>query len=220
VSKIKITMPAVLFDLDGVISDSIAYAVRGVRNVCRQSGISEITQEQFVQTFHAPYLEKYRALGVTASREQINEWYQAEAKHEEAPMFSDVIEMLEHLKQHLAVVGMVTAQHKDVAQCICDSYGISQHFKFWAGNAQDKVPAIRQFREDYWYIPDEKFCFVGDFPSDMRDAKRAGVRGIGLTRGHPTRDVLLAAGAEVCIEHLTELPAVTCCREIVAAPPF
>lgn len=206
-------MPAVLFDFDGVISDSIAGAHRGICKVCRESGVPEITLVQFVRTFHAPYLEKYRALGITASYEQISAWYHSEAKHEDAPIFSDVVETLDHLAEHRAVVGIISAQCAEIVRRICQFYGIHLHIQFLIGRAEDKVAALNQFCKDFWYIPRRKVFFVGDFVSDMRDARLAGVHGIGITRGHPTRDVLLAAGAEVCIDHLTDLPAVTCCRE-------
>jgi phosphoglycolate phosphatase-like HAD superfamily hydrolase len=66
------------------------------------------------------------------------------------------------------------------------------------------MSAIRSLNRLYGCSPDQS-CYIGDFAQDMCDAKKAGVQAIGITRGHPTREILLEAGADHVIEHLSEL---------------
>ena len=104
-----------------------------------------------------------------------------------------------------AIVGIVSAQGGEIVRKLCVSAGIDQYVSYLVGHAQNKVGPIKSFcrvnkisRRNVW--------FVGDFPSDMRDGKKARVRRVGITRGNPVGDLLIKAGAQACIKHLRELP--------------
>ena len=201
-----------LFDFDGVLSDSLKGAHEGVCNVCRQSGVPEISFEEFLRTFHAPYLPCYRKLGVVAPTEDISRWYKEVARHHEARMFPDALELTKHLVlEHRSVIGIITAQREALVMDLCWRAGIKNHISYLVGQCEHKDEAITTFCKRTG-IPIDRTWFFGDMPSDMRDAKLAGVLGVGVTRGNPTKDLLIGAGAIHCIEHLSEVPALVCCR--------
>jgi phosphoglycolate phosphatase-like HAD superfamily hydrolase len=52
--------------------------------------------------------------------------------------------------------------------------------------------------------PDQTI-FIGDAPSDMTAAARAGVRGVGLLEGGGNPDELLAAGAWLVLAAISDL---------------
>lgn len=201
-----------LFDWDGVLCDSLKEAHKGVRYVCKQSGVPELSFNAFLRTFHAPYLPRYRALGVNASREQISRWYHEGAKHEDGRLFPDVVEILDHIVgRHRAVVGIITAQRHEIVHNICSHAGVFHHIAYLVGRTENKTGAIYLFCRDTGLALEDTY-FFGDMSSDMRDAKSAGVRRIGITRGNPVSDLLFEAGAEMCIKNLGEIPPVVCCR--------
>lgn len=54
----------------------------------------------------------------------------------------------------------------------------------------------------------ERCAFVGDSSNDVRVAKAAGAYAVGVTWGYGTRETLVADGADMLIDHASELPSV------------
>lgn len=180
---------------------------QGVVNVCCKSSprVTPPTYRQFLRTFHAPYEACYRRLGVTASPDEIWQWYEEATLESEAEVFPDVLPVLDHLTTEFNVVsGIITARSAAPVRKKCEEAGIANHLSFLIGGVPDKVPSLMNVCKTTGIDPG-RMWFVGDTISDMRDGRIAGVRCVGITRGNQVADVLLEAGAEVCIENLDEL---------------
>lgn len=201
----------VIFDYDGVVSDSLRTAHLGVSNVFVMCGIAPPTYTEFLRTFKAPYLDSYQEWGITASRERISEWYHEAAKHDETQLFNDVEDTVKHLTcVHNAYLGIITAQREAIVVEQCEAANLKKLLGFLAPITENKVPAIQKFCEMNQLKPEDVW-FIGDFSSDIRDGKIAGVHTVGITRGNPTRDILANAGAEILITNLSEFPESICC---------
>jgi len=175
------------------------------------SNVKPPSFHEFVRDAGAPYIDYYRRLGVSANSEDVFGWYHDAANHREAPLFADVPAVLAHLlDRHEAVVGIITVQKSAIVREQCKQAGIDRHVHLIIGGVELKEDATRAFCARFRLAP-ARVSFFGDMRSDMRDARAAGVHAIGVTRGNPTADVLLEAGAERCIEHLAELPDGVCC---------
>ncbi|MEK7570277.1 MAG: HAD family hydrolase [Patescibacteria group bacterium] len=195
---------AVLFDYDGTLLDSIGEVYRGVCNVFRMSGLSEPSIEVFFSTFELPYATFYRKHGVTAPEEDIVRWYFEVARHEEQFFFFDVVDAVNILAQCGVLMGIISAHHEDKIVTRCEEAGIHKHMQLVVGRVNVKVDSIQKFCREYSVSPFETY-YVGDLISDVRDAKRAGVIAVGITRGRGTREVLELNGADHCISNLHEL---------------
>jgi len=194
-----------IFDADGTLVDSIErFSYPGVCEVFRQSGVPEPSFEDYCEHFSAPFTEYYRSRGITASREQIYEWYHTKARHAEAPLFADVAPILRILSrvELECTLAVVSAQRSSVLVRQLES--VSRHFDLIVGEQEDKAHEISRVREMHT-LPSERVLYIGDFCSDVRDARRAGVTSVGITRGRKTRHVLERAGAHHVIDHLEGL---------------
>ena len=195
-----------LFDVDGVLVDSLHHTYRAITFVCDKVGVTPPTFEMMQCTMGAPYHEFWHSIGVRAPQEEVSLWYHQAANHRESELFPDAREALEHLGNHCSMpLGIVTANYEGVVEEIFARGGIAPDLiQYRACDQQEKVAALREFRRIYELSPIEAF-FVGDLHSDMRDGRIAGVRCIGMTRGGSHASVLRAAGAEHCVTDFAEL---------------
>lgn len=195
----------ILFDFDGVVSNSLPGHHKALKYVCRKCGIRPPTFGRFVRTFHSPFLPCWRALGVTIPRKRLYSWYYKVTDKEKDPMFRDVPKVFRHFAvEHRVPVGIVSCGRSTRIRRLCAEYGIAKSLSYFACGKESKTENITGFYRRFG-LPPSAVWFVGDFASDMRDARLAGVRRVGITRGSPMADVLIESGAEYLIKNLSEL---------------
>jgi phosphoglycolate phosphatase len=195
---------AVLFDYDGTLLDSVEEVYRGTCNVFRKSGFLEPTFETFFETYDSSWKIFYRKHGIEISLEKIAEWYFEVARPEECYFFNDVNDVIDILATRGVLMGIISAHYKDKIVDRCREIGLNKHMRTIIGRANDKVEFILDFCREHGVNPAETY-YVGDFISDVRDAKKAGVVAVGITRGKETSEILRRHGADHCISNLHEL---------------
>jgi len=193
-----------LFDSDGTLADSIPMSYAGCCEVFRQSGLPEPSFDVYCEHFHAPFMQFYIDRGVTASREQVYEWYHIRARHAEAKLFPDVVPTLRILSRiELNVkLGVVSAQKNKTLAMQLEA--VASHFDVIVGEKEHKDEELLRLKGAH-AIPADRVVYVGDYASDMHAARKAGVRAIGITRGRKTRDILKRAGAHDVVDDLDGL---------------
>ncbi|KKS36888.1 MAG: putative phosphatase [Parcubacteria group bacterium GW2011_GWD2_42_14] len=192
---------AVLFDFDGTLVNSVEQVYLGSRNVLIESGVQVPTFPEFCEEYEAPYATYFKKRGVTASNSDILRWYFDVARADEQPFFDDVCDVLQQLREQGILLGIISAHYKGKIQKRLKESNLAHHMQVVVGRAHTKVRPIQQFCHKS-NISFEDACYVGDFASDVRDARKAGVVSIGITRGNETRDMLLRNGADYCIDDL------------------
>lgn len=197
-------MPAVLFDYDGTLLDSVEEVYRGLCHVFARSGVTPPSFIQFCATYTSPYLPFYRRHGITAPDEDLNRWYFEVAKNDQSSFFPDAVPVVEALGVRQVLMGIVSAHFEDQVQARCHVAGLSRYMRMIAGRVHEKTDAIIRFCDKH-DVPRTETYYVGDFISDVHDAKRAGVIAVGITREKGTDDALRQAGADHVITHLGEL---------------
>ena len=199
---------AVYYDFDGTVVDSIGDIYRGVCNVFRMSGCSIPTFTEFCEAFETPYMRYYEKMGVPASQKQVEEWYYVVVdRSKKAPWFVDVREVLSCVSEMGLKQGIISANDSGHVSGCCAAHGIGLHLETIVGSAHDKVEALKNVCVSFSIQPQNVY-YVGDFVSNMRDARKAGVVPVGITRGRKTEKVLKDHGEEFCIDSLSELPKV------------
>jgi len=199
-----------LFDWDGTLVDSVWAMYLGACNVFRESGLPIPDFPVFCATCFSPYAQYYHAFGVTASGEQILEWYRA-AYVAERKFFPDAIGFVKSIAARGPLfslggihLGIISASNRAKIEHACREVGIVEHFHMIVGDADEKIEPIKLFCRQNGILPGEAL-FIGDFVSDVRDAFAAGVIPVGITRGKNTAEVLKHAGANFVIDTLEEL---------------
>jgi len=196
---------AVFLDHDGTLGDSVDAIYNSAMYVLRMSGIPQISLHEFFEGLTVPFQDFLRELGVSASLEQVLDWYCLAAKNSVTTLlFSDVQPVLNQLHQSGVVLGVISANSEEILRKHLSEGGVINLFSEVHGDVQGKADTIRECALKY-NSNLEQSLYVGDFPSDMRDGVQAGIIPVGITRRYQTADLLRRNGAKFVIENLYEL---------------
>lgn len=176
------------FDLDMTLVDSAAGIIASVQHVCAQFGVGADADEigatiglpldrvfprwlpdQPYDVLLAAYREHYAENGVPLSRAM--------------PGAADVLAAARESGSRIVVV---TAKHGPIAERVLEVAGLSVDAVVGEAFAEQKATVLQQFAAG---------VYVGDHPGDMRAARLAQARAIGIATGPSTREQLFEAGA-------------------------
>jgi phosphoglycolate phosphatase len=197
---------AVLFDYDGTLRDSFTQVYQGACMVLAELGLPTHTFEEFRTAFTIPSDPYWRERGATLPVSDIMQKWCTYATIDETPLFPDSIPTLIQLKEKGILTALISGHTHDNVVQHTEEHGIAQYLDHIEGGVSIKDRAMHGFLKRVG-VPKERACYVGDSTSDMRDACKAGVTGIGITRGADSTGVLRSAGATHVIAELSELLA-------------
>jgi phosphoglycolate phosphatase-like HAD superfamily hydrolase len=125
-----------------------------------------------------------------------------------------VIPLLDALAKHESFLGLVTGNLEPIAWGKLRKAGIAPYFSF-GGFGSDHIDrremaalAIRRCNEKFPLSVGSSITLFGDTPYDIGAGKHIGAKAIGVRTGYPTRDQLIAAGADFVFDDLTDTQAV------------
>lgn len=181
---------AALFDWDGVLYDSMENIGAATSEVCRHFGI-DLSPEKFRETYDAPYWEHYESVGVPASTEEQRQ-YIYKLYHDkvipalkeclgESDLYPEVPDILRELKGRGLRIGIVSAHKPEDIEEILDKKGIRNLVDNVSGLAHSKSEAIKGFYNQS-QVELGRVLMFGDLPSDLRDARQAGIKVAAVAR--------------------------------------
>ncbi len=198
------SLEAVLFDYDGTLRDTVPEIHRGVNRVLSAHGLPTQTLYDFHATFTNPSHDYWRARGMMKPHEVVVHEWLSSCDIDRSELFPDTVNTLERVTSMGLPCALISGHTHEYVVRHAEESGIAGYFAHIEGDASHKVGAIISFVERVGVAP-ERTLYVGDFVSDMRDAREAGVVGVGITRGTGSREALIRAGACYVIVHLDEL---------------
>ena len=131
-----------IFDWDGTLVDSVDNLYLGVCEVFKQSRIVPPSLIEYAEGLSSPYTEFYKRYGVTASEEQIWEWYRSAPGIKPTELFWDTVETLKILHLMEVQIAIVSGQR---TESIIEHPGFQSISKFLvsvSGYQENKVDAI------------------------------------------------------------------------------
>ena len=197
------SVEAILFDWDGTLVDSLGAFHRANATVMEAFGLP-FDVVRYRLNYVPDWREMYRRLGVPHERlDEANALREATfaASGDEVHAFPGTVTALAGLAATGAVLGIVTAGHREVVEEQLERTGL------------DELLTIRVFGDDLpVHKPDpeplrralrlageghrpETSIYVGDAPTDMQMAVHVGARAIGIESALGDADELRAAGA-------------------------
>jgi len=204
-----------IFDLDGTLADTLATIGNAVNFALEQVGL-------------APHpLDEYRTMvgeGVVVLCERaLGEKYQGRLEELLAAVrrryathlmdgtraYEGIPEVLGELRRQDLKMAVLSNKPHDLTRDTIEGLGMTPLFTTVLGQ-QDDLPrkpdpaAVHLILEE-WGLKRNEVLFVGDTPTDMKTARAAGLRAVGVTWGFRGADELRAAGADVLIDHPREL---------------
>jgi phosphoglycolate phosphatase len=201
----------VFFDLNNTLLNDMYAWHAAVRAIFNAYGIRPPTIAEHFQTLHqvGSNLKVYEAYGIKGTIDDLNAIYDPayEQYATRVALFPNVAEILQYLSIAETAIGLITAQKRKLAMPLLKKFGIDAYFNYMDFNVHDKTVSIRNILRTTSIDP-HKCYFVGDAPSDIRDANNASVRTIAFLNGHIPEHLVMAAQPDYCIRDLSAIATI------------
>ena len=213
---------AYIFDLDGTLTDSREAICHGVIHSLESIGVDGITPGEVIPWIGRPLIEIFphfmRRAGVR--REVDDELYRRllasylEGHNARFPdgvhIYPGVPETLERLRREGARLAIATTKHEDAALFVTEGVGLKALVDTVCGTDKDDPvkpdPFVLQKALDRLGVEPPDALAVGDTASDVLAARAAGCAAAAVTYGFGGEVELRAAGPDLWLERITEIP--------------
>lgn len=184
-------MKILFLDLNGTCVDDWDASFAGVAAIFKEYKKKCPPIEEYIQAvaFNGGYREFYIARGIMASRDELYAIYKPAYWQ-----YQSVIRLTPNLHTTLAVlreadveIHLVTAASDDFAKPIVVMAGLEEYCNSFHYHSHDKTAQVRTIIDGMEYAQPEECVMIGDLPSDVRDAKRAGIKGVAFLNRHVPR---------------------------------
>ncbi|HNY27391.1 MAG TPA: HAD hydrolase-like protein [Candidatus Sumerlaeota bacterium] len=208
---------AILFDLDGTITDSAPGILNSARHAIAKMELDE-SRTGDLRRFIGPPLEY--SFRTTFGLNESDAWravecyreYYAERGIWENTLYPGIRELLENLSQQSGCwVALATAKPEPFVDRILDHFGLAGFFNTVVGSYLDgrRTDKGEIIAEALTRLPAgisrDRVCMVGDRRHDIAGAHTHGLTAIGVTYGYGSREELQEAGADRVVESVQEL---------------
>jgi phosphoglycolate phosphatase len=208
---------AILFDLDGTLTDTILGVTNSIKYALSKFGISEESEEMLVSFIGAPLFlafQKHYSLSEDEARQAIAFYreYYSETGMYETTVYQGIPTLLEQLKNSRKRLIVATLKPTYFAEKVLEEYGLSGYFEFVFGpdlksETLTKTEIISNALAKLPEIPKENIVMVGDRFHDIAGAKTNGIDSIAVSYGCGTMEELQQAGPTHMAASAEELQA-------------
>lgn len=201
---------AILFDLDGTLTDSGEGIINSVIPALEHYGIAIPPREELRVFVGPPLHDTFLRFGVPADQlENATKIYRSRyipiGKFENAP-YPGIPELLEMLKSQGHKLFVATSKPEPMAVEILEHFDLAQYFDRICGASMDTSRSSKEAVIAYLLEQNgsaENMVMVGDTKYDVIGAKAHGIPTIGVSWGYGEIDEMLEAGA-AAIAHTTQ----------------
>ncbi len=198
-----------MFDYDGVVVDSFDVFTTALIDGCRMAGVPGVTSpEDVLALFEGNVYESLRQKGAPedavskAVGRAVGALQLALPWLRPFPLMPQVLNELATARD----VVIVTANAEGLVRAFLRRHGIEGVAVAGAESGTSKVEKIERLLAEH--AGQELTWFVSDTAGDMREARLAGVKPLGVAWGWHEPEQLLAAGAEAIVDTPADLLAV------------
>jgi phosphoglycolate phosphatase len=210
------TVPAVVFDLDGTLVDTAPDLMGATNHVLSLMGRRPITMVE-VRSFVGQGAKALIARGAAATGEPLDNaslaHYFAEfLRHYEAHIadgslpFPGAISLLERLRANDVRLGVCTNKLERLSKSLIQALGLSDYFGAIIGpdTLQIAKPDPAPYRETVKRLGGNRSLMIGDSETDVLTARAAGVPVIAVSFGYTQRHVS-SFSPDAVVDHFDEL---------------
>ena len=206
----------VFFDLDGTLTDPKEGITNSVAYALSHFGI-EVEDKSELIPFIGPPLwdsfEKFYGFSRRDSSRAVTYFreYFADRGIFENYLFDGAREILERLKESGKSISLATSKPTEFAVRILKRFEIDGFFHVTAGSEMNgervrKDEVIKYALEQNGFPPPERVIMIGDREHDIIGARSCSVRSMGVLYGYGGREELIAAGADIICEKISDIP--------------
>jgi phosphoglycolate phosphatase-like HAD superfamily hydrolase len=176
------TITALIFDMDGTLGDTIPSILIALRETLFRYSGRTYTDDELVGMFGPSEEGIIRRYVPPDSYEPALQYYldRYADLHADRP-FPGIRELMIYLKERGVRMAVATGKGPGSAAISMHAYGLESYIdRLETGSAQGGVkPELIHRVLDVWGYPSDQVGYVGDAPSDMVDARLAGVLPLG-----------------------------------------
>jgi len=207
--ELRVMKNILIFDFDGVLADSLLPMLAYARQVCQELGHPcEPTQADLENLERMEFSDFGRQLGLsedmidTFVRRNFELFYNREEPLAITPNMEQVIREL----SEQMILAIVTGNSSKVVRNFIENYGLRDLFAIIlsAEDEGNRVDKINKVKDSFTGSIGEVYM-VGDAVSDIRAARRAGVKCIAVTWGHQSQERLSAETPDFLLEEPEDL---------------
>lgn len=208
------TRGAVLFDLDGTLTDPSEGIFNSVRNATAVLGLAPLTDRQLRQFIGPPLRQSFANLGLGPSEVEAaivayRAHFSETGLYENAP-YQGIEAALRELAAGGLRLAVATSKPTVFAERILVYFALDGYFDAVVGSEldggrSDKHEVIAETLRQLSARPDDG-VMVGDRQHDILGAARAGMSSIGVSWGYAEFGELEAAGACQVVDRPEDLP--------------
>ena len=203
---------AILFDLDGTLTDSGEGIINSVIPALEHYGIAIPSREELRVFVGPPLHDTFLRFGVPADQlENATKIYRSRyipiGKFENAP-YPGIPELLETLKAQGHKLFVATSKPEPMAVEILEHFDLARYFDRICGASMDTSRSSKEAVIAYLLEQNgsaENMVMVGDTKYDVIGAKAHGIPTIGVSWGYGEIDEMLEAGAATIAHTAQEL---------------
>ena len=199
----------VILDFDMTLVNSLLAITRGLNRLARHFSLKEVTEAEVRRVMHLECQAMWSGLW-GAYDPAWHDFFITQMAGEEKSSLAVVPgarELLRDLKKKGLSLALATNRDRPWEALV--AVGLAPYFDSAVGalevaSGKPAPDMLLLVMERLQADPDQSI-FVGDAPSDMTAAARAGLRGVGLLEGVGSSDELLDAGAWLVLAALSDL---------------
>jgi len=205
----------IIWDWNGTLIDDVWLGVEIINEMLTARGITPITIERYRAVFGFPVRHYYREIGLRVEEETVWEEIATEfiaryhRRMHEVKLFPDVEPTLAALRERGIIQIILSAMEQKTLSHHVTSLGIAEYFSIIQGienhYADGKGHMAQEVGKRLDVTP-KNILFVGDSLHDIEVARCIGCDCILCSRGHQSKERLLAAGVTV-VDSFGELTA-------------
>lgn len=212
--KIDPAAKAILFDLDGTLTDNSVGITGGCLYAQKAMGLPQWSREElfvfigpplieaFMEQWHLSREEAIRALGY------YREYYARQGIFENKP-YEGIKELLEKLQKTGVRLFVATSKPEPSSLKILERFGLLPYFEGVVGSLLNDTRTMKDevilYCMEHYALNAKNTLMVGDRSHDVLGAKAAGLPCVGVLYGFGSRQELNEMGAVAIAENMQEL---------------
>ncbi|MBI5036704.1 HAD hydrolase-like protein [Candidatus Micrarchaeota archaeon] len=196
-----------IFDWSGTLSDDFEMVYKATAKVLYEAYNGyNLTESEYRENFELPYMKFYRKYDFNSHKDEVDRLFM---KHVAANnIFPTPLpragEILKKLRAKGKKTYLFSAHPKSLVAKEIESYGFANFFDGIESGVSDKVATLKNFVKNHKLNPTET-AYVGDLVHDVKAAKEAGLKSVGIQSRYQTTEKLASANPDYMIKDIGEL---------------
>lgn len=198
-----------IFDFDGVLADSLAPMLSYAGQVCLELGYQCTPTQKDLEILDRMEFSEYgRQLGIPEEKIEtfVTRNFELFSRREEPLAITPGIESVIRELSRIAILVVITGNSCKVVGKFLDTYGLQDEFQTVLGAEDDgnRVEKILKVIS----LTGESFgevYMIGDAVSDIRAARKAGIKSIAIGWGHQSKEKLITENPDILVDQPEDL---------------